>query len=102
MRKIEQILISSADSADCDGLARLVRDRNTAQKVVWRARIVLLAGEGKTAEGICGCGGREPADGLPLVPPLCSKRRRRAFEGRSPLVAGQAVDAREDQAGGCT
>ncbi len=33
-------------------MERLVRDRNTPQKVVWRARIVLLASDGLTAEGI--------------------------------------------------
>ena len=49
MRKIERISISSADR---ERLERLVRDRNTPQKVVWRARIVLLAGDGLTAEGI--------------------------------------------------
>src|SRR5476649_40234 len=49
MRKIEQIGISAADR---ERLERLVRDRNTPQKVVWRARIVLLAGDGLTAEGI--------------------------------------------------
>ena len=42
MRKIEQISISVADR---ERLERLVRDRNTPQKVVWRARIVLLAGD---------------------------------------------------------
>jgi len=49
MRKIEQILISAADR---ERLERLVRDRNTAQKVVWRARIVLLAGDSLTAVAI--------------------------------------------------
>ena len=49
MRKIEQIGISAADR---ERLERLVRDRNTPQKVVWRARIVLLANDGLTAEGI--------------------------------------------------
>ena len=49
MRKIEAILISAADR---ERLERLVRDRNTAQKVVWRGRIVLLAGDGLTAEAI--------------------------------------------------
>jgi transposase len=49
MRKIEQIEISAADR---ERLERLVRDRNTPQKVVWRARIVLLASDGLTAEGI--------------------------------------------------
>jgi hypothetical protein len=43
MRKIERILISAADR---ERLERLVRDRNTPQKVVWRARIVLLASDG--------------------------------------------------------
>jgi transposase len=49
MRKIERISIGAADRKR---LERLVRDRNTPQKVVWRARIVLLAGDGLTAEGI--------------------------------------------------
>jgi transposase len=49
MRKIERISISTPDR---ERLERLVRDRNTPQKVVWRARIVLLAGDGLTAEGI--------------------------------------------------
>ncbi len=49
MRKIEQIWISAADR---ERLERLVRDRNTPQKVVWRARIVLLASDRLTAEGI--------------------------------------------------
>src|SRR5262245_31171005 len=49
MRKIERISIRAAD---CERLARLVRDRNTAQKLVWRARIVLLAGDGLTATAI--------------------------------------------------
>src|SRR6266508_171482 len=49
MRKIERISIGAADR---ERLERLVRDRNTPQKLVWRARIVLLAGEGLTAERI--------------------------------------------------
>jgi transposase len=49
MRKIERISISAADH---ERLERLVRDRNTPQKVVWRARIVLLASDGLTAEAI--------------------------------------------------
>ena len=44
-RKIEQIGISAADRE------RLVRDRNTLQKMVWRARIVLLVSGGLTAQG---------------------------------------------------
>ena len=55
MRKIERISISAADR---ERLERLVRDRNTPQKVVWRARIVLLAGAGSTAEGIAAAVGK--------------------------------------------
>ena len=55
MKKIERISISTAD---CERLERLVRDRNTAQKVVWRARIVLLAGDGLTAEAIAAAVGK--------------------------------------------
>jgi hypothetical protein len=40
MSRIESITIGAADR---DELERLIRGRNTAQKVVWRARIVLLA-----------------------------------------------------------
>ena len=55
MRKIERISISAADR---ERLERLVRDRNTPQKVVWRARIVLLAGDGLTAEAIAAAVGK--------------------------------------------
>src|SRR5882724_12909036 len=55
MRKIEQISISAADR---ERLERLVRDRNTPQKVVWRARIVLLASDGRTAEAIAAAVGK--------------------------------------------
>src|SRR5882757_9174670 len=55
MRKIEQI---SCSPADRERLERLVRDRNTPQKVVWRARIVLLADDGLTAEGIAAAAGK--------------------------------------------
>ena len=55
MRKIEQISISAADR---ERLERLVRDRNTPQKVVWRARIVLLASDGLSAEAIAAAVGK--------------------------------------------
>jgi transposase len=55
MRKIEQISISAADR---QRLERLVRDRNTPQKVVWRARIVLLAEDGLTAVAIAAAVGK--------------------------------------------
>src|SRR5271169_4349350 len=43
MGKIERIQVPPEDRERLD---RLVSDRNTPQKVVWRARIVLLAGDG--------------------------------------------------------
>ena len=55
MSRIEPITIDAADRAE---LERLVRDRNTAQKVVWRARIVLLAGEGLGAGVIAAATGK--------------------------------------------
>ena len=50
-------------------MERLVRDRNTPQKVVWRARIVLLASDGLTAEGI------SAAVGKSLLTVHCWRRR---------------------------
>jgi transposase len=55
MRTIERISTSSADREGSEGL---VRNRNTPQKVVWRARIVLLASDGLTAEAIAAAVGR--------------------------------------------
>src|SRR3954464_26227 len=46
MGKIERIKVPAADR---ERLENLVRDRDTPQKVVWRARIVLLTGEGLRA-----------------------------------------------------
>jgi transposase len=55
MRKIERISISAADR---ERLERLVRVRNTPQRVVWRARIVLLASDGLRAEAIAATVGK--------------------------------------------
>jgi transposase len=55
MRKIERISVSEADR---ERLLRLVRDRNTPQKVVWRARIVLLAADGLQAIAIAASVGK--------------------------------------------
>jgi hypothetical protein len=55
MRKIERISVSPADG---ERMERLVRDRNTPQKVVWRARIVLLASDGMTATAIAAAAGK--------------------------------------------
>jgi len=49
MGKIERIQLAPGDR---ERLEKLVRDRNTPQKVVWRARIVLLAGDGVGAVAV--------------------------------------------------
>jgi transposase len=55
MSKLEPITITAAGR---DELERLVRDRNTIQKVVWRARIVLLAADGMAAGAIAAATGK--------------------------------------------
>ena len=55
MGKIERISVGVADR---ERLERLVRDRNTAQKVVWRARIVILASDGLRAGAIAAAVGK--------------------------------------------
>jgi transposase len=55
MGKIERISVSVADR---ERLERLFRDRNTPQKVVWRARIVLLASDGLRAGAIAAAVGK--------------------------------------------
>jgi hypothetical protein len=62
--------------------------------------MVLLSRDGLTAEGIAAGSGQEPAYGPPLAAPLCGQGCGRAPERCDPPVARQAVDAREDQAGG--
>ena len=88
MRMIEGISISSADRERLKGL---VRNRNTPQKVVWRARIVLLASDGQAAEAIAAVVGRA-FDGAPLAAPLRGQGEWTGFEGRNPAFARQAVE----------
>lgn len=49
MGKIERIQLAPGDR---ERLEKVVRDRNTPQKVVWRARIALLAGDGVGAVAV--------------------------------------------------
>jgi transposase len=79
MRKIERILISAAD---CERLDRLIRDRNTPQKIVWRARIVRLAGDGLSATAIAAAVGKSV---------LTVRRWRRRYEAKG--VDGLIKDA---------
>ncbi len=79
MGKIERIDVSADDR---ERLRRLARDRNTPQKVVWRARIVLLAGEGMGAVDVA----REVG-----VSVLTVRRWRRRYRDRG--VEGLLKDA---------
>src|SRR4249919_4276791 len=79
MRKIERILISAADRERLD---RLIRGRNTPQKVVWRARIVRLAGDGLSATAIAAAVGKSV---------LTVRRSRRRYEAKG--VDGLLKDA---------
>jgi len=79
MRKIERIWISAADR---ERLGRLIRDRNTPQKVVWRAQIVLLASDGLTAGTIATAVGKSV---------LTVRRWRRRFAAKG--VDGLLKDA---------
>ena len=89
MRNIERISVSEADR---DRLERLVRDRNTPQKVVWRARIVLLAANGLRRSGSRQPWGK-PAHGPPLAPALRGQGSRRTAEGRDPPASAQPLTA---------
>jgi transposase len=79
MGKIERIRLAPGDG---ERLERLVRDRNTPQKVVWRARIVLLAGNGIGAVEAA----RRVGKSVPTVrrrpSALCRGGGRRTSEGR--------------------
>ena len=71
MRNIERISVSEADR---DRLERLVWDRNTPQKVVWRARIVLLA-NGLQAIGIAAAVGKSLLPSFGPNRPMKSSKR---------------------------
>jgi transposase len=79
MGKIERIQLAPGDR---ERLEKLVRDRNTPQKVVWRARIVLLAGDGVGAVAVARRVGKS-------VPSVRRWLRRYAAAG----VAGLLKDA---------
>jgi transposase len=79
MGKIERIQVSPEDR---ERLARLVRDRNTAQKIVWRSQIVLLAGEGVGAVEVAARVGKSV---------LTVRRRRRRYAAKG--VDGLLKDA---------
>jgi len=74
--------MSRVEAADRDELERLVRDRNIAQKVVCRARIVLLAAEGLPAGAIAAASGKSQ---------LTVRRWRRRFLAKG--VEGLLKDA---------
>ena len=76
MGKIERVQLAPGDR---ERLEKLVRDRNTPQKVVWRARIVLLAGDGVGAVAVARQVGKS-------VPSVRRWRRRYASAGVEGLL----------------
>jgi transposase len=79
MSRIEPIRLSSGDR---DRLEKLVRNRNTPQKVVWRSRIVLLSAEGLRPPAIAAAVGKSE---------LTVRRWRRRFVAKG--VDGLLKDA---------
>jgi transposase len=79
MGKIERIEVPASDRIE---LERLVRDGNTAQKVAWRARIVLLSGEGLGAVAVAAAAAKSV---------LTVRRWRRRYRDRG--VPGLLKDA---------
>src|ERR1019366_8020370 len=84
MGKIERIQVSPEDR---ERLERLARDRNTPQKIVWRSKIVLLAGEGIGA-----------VEGGARRAPLRGQGGGRLVEGRPPSARAKAADDEKNQA----
>lgn len=74
-------------------LAALVADRNTPQKHVRRARIVLLSADGLGTHAIHACGGRFQDRGLALAGPLRAGGRRWAPSGQDATSAHSAAGA---------
>jgi hypothetical protein len=99
MRKIERIAISNTDR---ERLERLVRDRNTPQKVFWRARIVLLASDGLTAEAIAAAVGNE------LLPLDLQRRLEQRWAARfrkpdlKPVPSGHRFETQDERRATCT
>ena len=96
MGKIERIQVSPEDR---DRL-QLVKDRNTPQKMVWRAQIVLVAGDGMGAVAIAATVGKS-------VLTVRRWRRRYAKAGVEGLLKDatrppgrKPLTAEENQAGG--
>jgi transposase len=95
MGKIERIEVPPEDR---ERLERLVRDRNTPQKIVWRSQIVLLAGEGIGAVEVATRVGKS-------VLSVRRWRRRYAAKGvdgllkdaTRPPARAQAADGEENQ-----
>src|SRR5512134_1368303 len=81
MGKIERIQLAAGDR---ERLEKLVRDRNTPQKAVWRARIALLAGDGVGAVAVA----RQVGKSLPSVRRW---RRRYASAGVEGLLKDPRV-----------
>src|SRR5438034_1974085 len=81
MGKIERIQVAPEDR---ERLVKLVKDRNTPQKIVWRSQIVLFAGEGIGAVEVATRSRQERAHRAPLAATLRLQGGGRVVEGRHP------------------
>ena len=91
MRKGIIVEVSAADRAR---LEAVVADRNSPQKHVWRARIVLLTADGHGTVEIMRRAGHEQGRGLALAGAVHDRGGRRAAAGQDPAVAHPAAGRR--------
>ena len=90
MESEANIQLSPEDRARLEGW---VAGRNTPQKLVWRARIVLMWAQGAGVTAIVRATGQDQADRLPLARSLSGARRRGARTRRHPSRPQAALTA---------
>ena len=84
MGKIERIQVPSVDR---ERLEQLIRDRNSPQKVVWRARIVLSAGDGLGAVAIAAAVGDNVFRRMPVTADMILMALETGHVAHEPLTA---------------
>jgi transposase len=95
MGKIERIQVAPEDR---ERLVKLVKDRNTPQKIVWRSQIVLFAGEGIGAVEVATRVGKSVLTVRRWRRRYAAKGVGRVVEGRHPPARAQVPDGEENQA----
>src|SRR5258708_278557 len=95
MGKIERIEVPPEDR---ERLVKLVRDRNTPQKIVWRFADRAFGRRGDWRGRGGEEGGQERAHRAPLAATLRGQGGGGVVEGRDPPGRAQAADSEENQA----